>query len=359
MPLFWNERGFSSEQIGILGTLPSLAGIYSPLGVLWLALRSGAPWWCLVALNLISFVVALSLLTQLPFLLTLVLWFLIVSATKHQIIIDSFALEDQKTQNFRFEQVRVWGSIGFICVTPLFGIGVDNFGAEAVGVINVIIMLLFLHSTYIIRGLQHRPIHAPNRDKKTKSYWNLSFVLLLLATLFGMAAHGPLYLFLSLYLEALDWNGTSIAIAWNIGVVGEIILFLFLSKIRGVFSLPTILAGSAFLSIMRWTILSVTTSAPLIFLAQTLHAFSFGGIYIASMSIIPELVGANAQAKAVSTFQSIGMGLGVLVGSLITTALSATLTEYREVQTLFFLALGLSVASFGCALGFRWRLGKR
>lgn len=356
VPLLWSSWGFSPSQVGLLGAVPYVTGVIAPTFILRLALYWGYPWKVIRASNLLCLLISSCFFFQPPFAFLLPLWFTFLLAMKHQVLVDSFALEDASPRTFRFEQVRIWGSVGFICITFLFGRVADRCGTQAIMVFPIAIVCLMLLGTFLLRDLRDRPFHSPGSNEQAAGYLGKRYLLLLLLACTGMAAHSPAYLYLSLYLKALGWSANSIGMAWNLGVVAEITLFYFVSRIGAYLTLPGLLLTSSILALCRWTLLTYVSNPTVILCSQLLHAFSFGGTYIAGIKLIPELVTTSNQPKAVATFQSVSMAGGVLLGAIFTNYFVQDLLDYREVQSLFNLSIAFCIVSLGASL-MLWRLG--
>src|SRR5690606_14239204 len=90
-------------------------------------------------------------------------------------------------------------------------------------------------------------------------------------------SHGPYYTFLSVHLERLGYERGVIGLLWALGVVAEIVLFLFMARILSRFSLRRVLAASFLLAALRWLLLgSLAEYLPVLLFAQLLHAATFG-----------------------------------------------------------------------------------
>ncbi len=71
-----------------------------------------------------------------------------------------------------------------------------------------------------------------------------AFICLTLTVVFNAAAHGVVYTYLFYLLNELGWSGERISLAWNIGVVTEIVMFLLFARLRRRFTLWFILRAS-------------------------------------------------------------------------------------------------------------------
>jgi len=144
-----------------------------------------------------------------------------------------------------------------------------------------------------------------------------------IAALLGAAfcnavAHGALYAFLSLHLEALGYSGTTIGVLWTIGVAAEILVFFYLPQLFRRAALSAILSASLGCAVVRF--LAIGWAAHelwIVLLAQLLHAATFGSFHAASVAAVHRIFPAEAQARGQTLLSSIGYGGGAAAGLLL------------------------------------------
>jgi PPP family 3-phenylpropionic acid transporter len=131
------------------------------------------------------------------------------------------------------------------------------------------------------------------------------------------AAHAPYYVFYSIYLKTHHYSATLTGLLWALGVVAEIVLFIYAKRLLKRSTLRTILLVSLVLSIVRWLVIAryVDSLAALI-VAQLLHAATFGGTHIAAIHLVDLYFGRQHQGKGQALYGSLSFGLGGMLGSL-------------------------------------------
>jgi PPP family 3-phenylpropionic acid transporter len=141
---------------------------------------------------------------------------------------------------------------------------------------------------------------------------------LLGAAFCNAAAHGALYAFLSLHLEALGYSGTTIGVFWTIGVAAEILVFLYLPQLFRRATLSAILIASLGCAVVRFLALGwAAHELWIVLLAQLLHAATFGSFHAASVAAVHRIFPAEAQARGQTLLSSIGYGGGAAAGLLL------------------------------------------
>jgi len=142
---------------------------------------------------------------------------------------------------------------------------------------------------------------------------------LLLGTGFCMAlAHGALYAFLSLHLERQGYSVVLIGALWTVGVVAEILVFVFLPALFQRFTLAAILAFSFGCAVVRFLAIAWLAEALwIVLLAQVLHAATFGAFHAASVAAVHRAFPASAHARGQTLYSGVTYGAGGAAGALL------------------------------------------
>jgi PPP family 3-phenylpropionic acid transporter len=132
------------------------------------------------------------------------------------------------------------------------------------------------------------------------------------------AAHGTLYTFLTLHLEHAGHSGTVIGALWTLGVLAEVVVFIYLPVLFRRSSLSAILLASFALAIARFIAIGwLPPSLWILVPAQLLHAATFGAFHAASVAAVHRLFPESAQARGQTLFSSLSDGAGGAAGALI------------------------------------------
>ena len=130
-------------------------------------------------------------------------------------------------------------------------------------------------------------------------------------------SHAPYYVFYSIYLKNLHYSSTLIGGLWALGVVAEIILFLFMKPLLIRCSLRAILLVSLCLASVRWLLISwFPEQLPVLVIAQVLHAATFGGTHVVAIHFVHQYFGEHHQGKGQALYNSLSFGIGGVLGSL-------------------------------------------
>ncbi len=357
LPLHCEFIGFSAAQIAAVSAVANIASILASPTSLQLAHRLIPP------RRLIALCLVLAVLAFIPLHFTASFYFLIIAwvlscfcKRAGDALVDAQAIRSSAEGVLRFERVRSWGSIGFVLSMCVLGALCDIFGRESIVPVGFGILLLTLLASTFIRPYLRAEAEDSAEQKTASSTTNnnpayrTQFAALLLSVALIWASHSILYVYLSLYLDSLDWSATEISLAWNIGVLAEILFFFAFKYLERYLALKSIYLLSIYACLIRWLLLYAIDEFSVILLSQILHGLSFGACYVASMKLTHQLLPERLKDRGQGLLYGFGIGTGALLGRLHAGYVASELSSYREVQSLFiqsflFSLLALVVAS--------------
>ena len=215
-----------------------------------------------------------------------------------------------------YSKIRLWGSIGFIFTVTALGIVFEKISIDLMPIALIITMTgISIMSLSVPESSDHNLTHKqlPLRDILKQpaiiAFFTVCFLVIL--------SHGPYYTFYSIYLEQNGYSRTLIGQLWALGVIAEVIVFIFMHRFIPRYGLRLILILSLLLSTLRWLLIGLFPNMITVLLfAQLLHAASFGTFHAAAIAWVHQhFVGKN-QARGQALYSSIGFGAGGVLGSL-------------------------------------------
>ena len=216
----------------------------------------------------------------------------------------------------RYSQVRVWGSVGFISAVVLLGWLFDLVSIRFLIPIAWVLLCLIVISCFLLKEPAKKVIQQPQghwlhllKEPKIIAFFIAAFLL--------QFSFGAYYSFFSLHLENIGYTRTTIGLIWALGVLAEVILFLFMPRIMRCFSLSQLLFWSLFLTAIRWLLIAYLSENILILLmAQLIHALSFGVAHAACIETIRQFFKGTHAGQGQALYSSITFGLGGAVGAI-------------------------------------------
>lgn len=315
--LYLKQIGFAAVEIGELTAMLVATKIVAPYLWSWLADKTGR---CMGVIRVTSL---LALLTFAGFLYRHdYLWVAAVTitfsffwnATLPQF--EAATLRHLKTDPQRYSRIRLWGSVGFIAAVLGIGRLLDYVSiAHLPWIISCLLMSNWL------MALITPEAHSLHEGKAGESVLRLILQPELLAFLavymLLQVAHGPYYVFYSVYLQQHQYSATFTGLLWALGVLAEILVFIWMYGLLQRIDLRGLLLGSLALSVLRWLMIAYgVASLPVILAAQLLHAASFGVAHVVAIQLLHRYFGERHQGKGQAFYSSISFGLGGMLGSV-------------------------------------------
>lgn len=313
-PPYLAARGLGPAEIAWVLALPHFARIFAPTAWGWLADRAGAHRGIVVfscAANAACFAL-LPWAGGFGAIAALIAATSLCSAAALPLV-ESIALRALADQPGRYGPVRLWGSISFVLAVMGGGAWLDWQPVESLPGVLLAFCLLTVAAALPL-PVQAVHARAPRAGQRVAAAaW----------TLFGAAfcmtvAHGALYAFLTLHLQALGYSGSAIGLLWTLGVLGEIVVFLYLPALFRRFALSTLLVASFACAVARF--LAIGWGAAELWLlvpAQALHAATFGAFHAAAVAAVHRIFPEHAQGFGQTLYSSIAYGAGGTVGALL------------------------------------------
>lgn len=246
----------------------------------------------------------------------------------------------------QYSRVRLWGSIGFIVTVMGVGILLDHLGLSLLpGVISLLLAGIWLISLSVPDAKESR--HDSDAIRISHIVRQPSVLVFFLVVCLVQVAHGPYYVFFSIYLEDYNYSSTQTGLLWSLGVFAEVALFVFMHRILKIISLRHILMFSVALGIIRWSLLACCVDQiGAVIVAQVLHAATFGSTHIAAIYFVHRYFPGYHRGKGQALYSSMSFGLGGMIGSYT----SGVLWDSYGVATVYYAAAGLCLCAFLIAL---------
>jgi len=317
--LYLKSLSFSAWDIGLLMSQMQLMRMFAPY--LWGALADLQP----RRTPIIRLAAAISLVSFVAFFFTTSLGGLL-AAMALLAFFWSAALPLVETQTFdhlrddpaRYSRIRVWGSIGFIVAVVGVGALLERW---PIG--NLLWMLLATLIGIMACALlvPEAKAHATTSQPAPPlaAILKQTRVRALLAACFAMsAAHGAYYVFYSIHLAGHGYSTSLVGGLWSLGVLAEIGVFMVMAPLMRRFSLRAILLVCFAAAALRFVMIGWgIDSLAIIFVAQLLHALTFGAHHAAAIAAINRWFPGRAQGRGQALYSSLSFGAGGLFGGLL------------------------------------------
>ncbi len=247
----------------------------------------------------------------------------------------------------RYARIRLWGSMGFVVTVLVLGKAVDLQGPA------IILPVLFLiYGVIWISSLLVKDAKASPKVQEQVSLMSIlktpTVMAFLVACFLLQAGHGVYYGFYSIHMEEIGYSKTLIGVLWAFGVVAEVLIFIVMHRLLERFGARLVIMASLFLAAVRWVMIGFFfDSLFLLFVAQILHAATFGTFHAAAIHLVHHYFTGQHQGRGQALYSALSFGLGGALG----TVLSGSLWSDGGAQT----AYGLSALISLLALAITWK----
>jgi PPP family 3-phenylpropionic acid transporter len=320
MPLWFEAKGLSGAQIGLILAAPMLARILvTPAMAVW------ADGFALRRTPILLFGLAAGLfygligVTQ-GFWIWLACWVAAASCLSTIIpLADVLSMKRARIEGFNYGHARGLGSVAFVAA---------NVGMGALlSWIRPDLILVWTALAAVAAGLAARvllpadPVHEGGERPGRRDRWrgisdlvrNRPFMLAVIATGLIQATHAFYYAFSSLLWTAQGLPKATIGLLWATGVAVEVAFMWFLEPWRRKIGPERLVIIGGLAAVLRWAAYAFSPPLWLLFPLQGLHALSFAAVFMASLQLIERSapVHSASSAQTISSAFSGGLVIGL------------------------------------------------
>ena len=314
--LYLQSRAFSAWDIGLLMSQMQLMRLFGPY--LWGALadRLGKRLF-VIRLTSVGTLVAFSAFFWIKrfdaYMAAMAILAFFWSASLP--LVEALTFDHLRENAARYSRVRLWGSVGFIAAVLASGALLDFLPLDAVLWFTVASLLAIVVSSMSVPDAAAHQSHEDSAP--VAAILTLPSVRALLAAgLCMQAAHGAMNIFYSIYIAGLGYSKSVVGGLFSLGVVAEIAMFFFMSRVMRRYSLRRILIASFAVAVGRFLLIGWFATLPVLIFAQTLHSLTFGAFHAASIAAINHWFRGSARARGQALYSSLAFGAGGLLGGL-------------------------------------------
>ncbi|UJQ95451.1 MFS transporter [Mariluticola halotolerans] len=320
LPLWLADQGISETEIGTINAVPIFVMILLNLVVGRIADKASDWRQVIIFGALFAGIIPVGLFFVQGFWSILIVWALIIVPFQAIApVADAATIRLARRTGANFGAIRLWGTIGFMCMTLTAGVLLDQFG---VSIFVTIILAVSLFRGLISLQLPYFRAHegvqsepgtkleplsefqpvSPLVATRLKEIWRPWFFLPLLGASLLHGSH-----MLQMTFGALLWREQGISAAiigplWAVAPAGEILVMLYFNRIATRFSARHLIFLATVFAVVRW--LGFAMAPPIwgYVLLQLLHLGSFALAYMGIVNFIANWTSENISAQAQSAF---------------------------------------------------------
>lgn len=343
LSVFLDGKGFSSLELGEIFAMLTATKIVAPS--LWaiLADKTGQQLFIIrlgALFALISFILLFWLDSYWPISFSLALFSLFWTAILPQL--EVLTLNSVRRSSKIYARIRLWGSVGFIVLAIFAGQVMEHY--EQLSLSNALIPSLAPLSTFsfthafvlmgcvillclLLSTMTIKPQRVVNKVQTQTlaikdKLLTPRFIVFFVAGVLLQISFGPYYGFFALFLRDLAYSGFTVGLLISLGVVAEILVFIFASSFFKYFSLKALLIFSLAATTFRWLLVALyAESIWLLAFTQLIHAASFALFHSASMLFISSHFTPCQQSRGQAVYLGGVYGVGGAIGAYVAGAL--------------------------------------
>jgi PPP family 3-phenylpropionic acid transporter len=221
----------------------------------------------------------------------------------------------------RYGRIRVWGSIGFVLSVLAVGPLLDRIGVAALPLVMLPMFAAMIVTTFLN---DYGPAHAEGSERESlaMSLARPGVRSFLAVILLMQIAHGPYYVYFSLFLAESGYRPGMLAVFWSIGVGAEIVMLWYGAHLIQRFGAVVLIRIALATAAVRFALTALFPSELiLISLVQLAHAFTFALFHASCMHRAARLFPGRLQGQGQGLIYGIGSGLGGVIGALLAGAM--------------------------------------
>lgn len=321
--LFLQDRGFGLVEIALLMAIPMATRIVAPYLWGWIADHRGA------RLPVVRFGSLATILCFTSVWLADGFWSMALVMASFSFfwnaVLPQFevvTLNHLGSRMAEYSRVRLWGSIGFILAVVGLGALFDVIAVAWLPACMLAIMVVMWATSLVTDETSSPPpVHHGDDGFRTLLREPVVWVFFLTCLLINLS-HGPYYTYFSIHLQDLGWTRLGIGGLWALGVVAEVLVFIYMHRILGGMGAVNMLGVASVGLVVRWLLLAwLPESLAALLFAQALHAVTFGFFHAAGIHLIHSLFTGATQGRGQALFSSFSYGIGGSGGALAAAAL--------------------------------------
>lgn len=316
--LYLSSLGFDAQSIGELMAILMATKIVAPYLWSWIADHTGHSMKIIRIASVISSVAFTGVFFDSSFwwlVAVMLLFSFFWNATLPQF--EANTMNHLGADTHKYSVVRLWGSLGFVVSVIIIGSMLDEFGYQLVPISVFILYVLISVFSFLVEDAPQKHPHVEHVSI-IKVLKQPHVIALLVICFLMQMSHGPYYTFYSIYLKEFNYSSNTLGWLWALGVIAEIILFMFMHKLMPKYSPRVLLMIALLLTTLRWLLIGhyIDTLWIVIF-AQCLHAASFGLYHAVGIELFHRNFKGKLQGRGQALYSAVSFGAGGAVGTLI------------------------------------------
>jgi PPP family 3-phenylpropionic acid transporter len=323
LPLWLKEMGFGLLAISVLTSLQAATRLFAPYGWGWLSDHTGERVKLLRYGATAALVAACFLFFDLTPVWLGVVLLVMFTHTSAMMPMSEAAMAHLVSQGGAFDakrygRVRLFGSLGFLVTVFAAGAWFEGFGMQHFPAWTVLSLLAVTVSVWLLPDLKeavpalHARVQLGPVLRQRPVQW------FFVAAFFHVLSHIGIYVFFSLFLDALGFSKILIGFLWAVSVVVEVLWFF--TQSQWIPKLPLtawlLVCSAAMLLRMGLTAQWAQFLWVLLF-AQALHALTFAAHHTVCIALLSHHFPGRLRGRGQALYTVVAYGFPGVIGGLL------------------------------------------
>ncbi|WP_372835094.1 MFS transporter [Pontibacterium sp.] len=317
--LYLKSYGFGAETIGLLMALLHATRIVAPNIWGWLADKTGQRLRIVQVGSFVTCLIFVAIFWQddaLGIAMVMLGFSFFWNAVLPQFEVITLSHLGEKRD--RYSRIRLWGSIGFIVAVLAVGWVFDWISVRALPIIMLVIMVLIWINSLFVPAPPVLTASKEVGDGFLKLLVRPQVIAFFVICFLVQFSHGAYYTFYSVLMDSVGFSRGEIGVLWAIGVVAEVVIFIYMHTLIQRFGLRWIMIVSLMLCVVRWLMIGLwPEELALMVVAQTLHAATFGTLHAVGIALVHHYFTDKTHGQGQALFSSFGFGAGGALGAVV------------------------------------------
>ena len=215
-----------------------------------------------------------------------------------------------------YSRIRLWGSISFILLVFALGYAFDHISLGWLPWMMILLMLAITANGWLLKPEQGSADTTQVKASIRSYLFTWPVMGFVLVNILLYTSHGPYYTFFSIFLEEHGYSKVATGAFWCVGVVAEVLLFMFFGRFYQLLSWVNWVILCLLLTAIRWLLVAyLVDDLWVLLLAQVTHAFTYAAMHAISMHYVQTLFPDILRARGQALYSSVSFGVGGAIGA--------------------------------------------
>ncbi len=313
---YLKSLGFSSVEIGELMAIVMGSKLIAPILLGWLSDHIQKRLIIIqvsLVITVIAFAGVLTYQSYWWFVLVMMVFGFFWNASLP--LFEALTLSHLSKEPHKYSHIRLWGSIGFILSVAILPLIIKQSGIALLPLAMLVLLIANGFSSLLVKDKTE--VHPAVSDVDISKILKNSIVIaFFIACAIQSMSHGAYYTFFSIYLEDHGYTRVTTGLMWALGVLAEVILFIFVHRYLRRFGACKLFTLALFITSIRWAMLAFwVDNLILLIITQILHAASFGLYHASAIHITHALFPGRLHGRGQALYAGLSFGLGGALGN--------------------------------------------